>query len=75
MKQPIVGFHRDEEGDWVAHLACGHRRHVRHNPPWMIRTWVTTEEGRQGMLGVPIACRTCDEEQGLASPHVVKPDV
>lgn len=31
-QQPIVGFHQDEEGDWVASLACGHNQHVRHNP-------------------------------------------
>lgn len=29
----IVGFDRDEEGDWVALLECGHRQHVRHRPP------------------------------------------
>ena len=37
MKQPIVGFHKDEEDDWVADLACGHTQHVRHNPPWQLR--------------------------------------
>ena len=37
MQQAIIGFHLDEENDWVADLACGHGQHVRHNPPWQKR--------------------------------------
>ncbi|MCV6623091.1 MAG: DUF3565 domain-containing protein, partial [Cellvibrionaceae bacterium] len=37
MKQPIVGYHQDEENHWVARLACGHFQHVRHDPPWTNR--------------------------------------
>jgi hypothetical protein len=55
----IVGFERDEAGDWVAQLECGHTRHVRHRPPWEVREWVLTEEGRSSRLGVPLACRAC----------------
>ena len=36
----IRGFHKDEEGYWVAELDCGHTRHMRHDPPWQERTWV-----------------------------------
>ena len=68
MEQPIVGFHLDEEDDWVADLACGHTRHVRHNPPWMHRPWVTTPEGRQSFLGTRLNCKTCDEESGSPPP-------
>ena len=64
MKRAIVGFHQDDEGDWVADLACGHTRHVRHNPPWTSRPWVTTREGREGMLGRHVTCATCSEEAG-----------
>ncbi|UTW12426.1 DUF3565 domain-containing protein [Marinobacterium rhizophilum] len=60
MKQPITGYHLDEQGDWVAQLACGHFQHVRHNPPWMNRPWVVTEQGRQSKLGVMLECRKCD---------------
>ena len=42
----IVGFHQDQEGDWVAELDCGHNQHVRHNPPWQERAWVLSSEGR-----------------------------
>ncbi|KQV91733.1 DUF3565 domain-containing protein [Rhizobacter sp. Root1221] len=61
MNQPIVGFHQDDQHDWVAELACGHVQHVRHNPPWTSRPWVTTAEGRQGVLGCTLACRKCDQ--------------
>lgn len=61
MRQPITGFHRDEESHWVAQLACGHNQHVRHTPPWVNRPWVMTGEGRQSMLGFELDCRKCDE--------------
>ncbi|HEY4066144.1 MAG TPA: DUF3565 domain-containing protein [Burkholderiaceae bacterium] len=60
MDQPIVGFHQDAEHDWVARLACGHNQHVRHNPPWTLRPWVTTLEGRNQVLGRGLGCRKCD---------------
>lgn len=61
MDQPIAGFHQDDQGHWVADLACGHQQHVRHDPPWINRPWVTSVEGRTGMLGRTLACKLCDE--------------
>ena len=60
MEQPIKGFHLDDENHWVAELACGHFQHVRHIPPWFSRPWVTTEEGRNSMLGHRLNCKKCD---------------
>ncbi len=60
MLQPIIGYHKDEENHWVAELACGHNQHVRHNPPWVERPWVTTEMGRAAMLGERLNCKKCD---------------
>jgi hypothetical protein len=62
MQRAIVGFDRDEEGHWRALLECGHKQHVRHDPPWTVREWVTTQEGRAGKLGVMLNCKLCDEE-------------
>lgn len=61
MEQPITGYHTDEEGHWVAQLACGHNQHVRHNPPLEERPWVTTADGRASMLGHQLNCKKCDE--------------
>ena len=59
MNRRVVGFHRDEEGHWVADLDCGHSQHVRHDPPWQVRSWVVTEEGRKAHLGIELSCALC----------------
>lgn len=60
MLRPIVGFHRDEAGVWVAELACGHNQHVRHAPPWQLRPWVDDEEQRRSKLGSELDCPYCN---------------
>lgn len=55
----IVGFRQDDAGDWIADLECGHSQHVRHNPPWMNRVWVTTAEGRASRIGTELQCAKC----------------
>ncbi len=56
----IVSYHIDDEGHWVADLECGHGQHVRHDPPWQSRRWVTTEDGRAEHLGMELRCVLCD---------------
>lgn len=64
LPQSIIGFHQDEEGHWVAELACGHNQHVRHDPPWQLRPWVLTEQGRAQFVGHVLFCVRClDAEQ------------
>ena len=60
MERKIVGFSRDDAGEWIAELECGHRQHVRHNPPWQLREWVVSEDGRNSRLGTVTQCRLCD---------------
>jgi hypothetical protein len=55
----IVGFTTDPDGHWVATLSCGHRQHVRHEPPMQSRTWVLTPEGRRARLGTTLPCMRC----------------
>lgn len=74
MKQKISGFHLDGENHWVADLECGHRQHVRHQPPWMERPWVLTEEGRRSRLGVELDCKRCDEA-GRAVAEAVRQEL
>lgn len=61
MKQKIIDFHQDKEKHWVADLECGHKQHVRHDPPLVERLWVLSEEGRLNRLGQNLNCVVCDE--------------
>lgn len=61
MQQAIIGYHQDDEQHWVAQLACGHNQHVRHNPPWTLRPWVTQPSGRDEHLGHLLNCVKCDQ--------------
>jgi len=63
MNRPIVSFHEDAESHWVAALACGHTRHVRHDPPFSDRPWVLSEEGRRARLGSELDCVQCDRRE------------
>jgi hypothetical protein len=61
MQRAVVSFYQDEEGHWAAQLECGHAQHVRHNPPWMVRECVMSEEGRAARIGSLMECKKCDE--------------
>lgn len=63
MERAITGYHRDNAGDWVAELACGHDQHVRHRPPFQVREWTITAEGRTERLGMPLGCPLCDRAE------------
>jgi tellurite resistance-related uncharacterized protein len=60
MHRLITGYHRDEVGDWVAELSCGHGQHVRHRPPFQPREWIAEPECRTSRLGTPLDCPWCD---------------
>jgi hypothetical protein len=57
MIRAIDGFHQDDDGDSVAELSCLHRQHVRHDPPFQERNWVTNEAGRAGRLAIEFLVR------------------
>ncbi|MCA9689208.1 MAG: DUF3565 domain-containing protein [Nannocystaceae bacterium] len=65
--QTIVGFARDEDGDHVALLDCGHRRHVRHRPPLSSYPWVLEESGRNARIGAALECARCLRREPPAS--------
>jgi hypothetical protein len=62
-ERSIVGFRQDHEQQWVAELECGHSHHLRHTPPWQVRPWVLTSEGRASRIGTLLACRQCDDAE------------
>lgn len=69
MKQKIIGFDQDDEHHWRAILTCGHRQHLRHDPPMTTRTWVLTPEGRASRIGYELGCKRCDEESASEAPN------
>ncbi|HET7112872.1 MAG TPA: DUF3565 domain-containing protein, partial [Pyrinomonadaceae bacterium] len=69
MKQKIVDFDKDDEEHWRAILSCGHRQHLRHDPPMTSRPWILTEEGRAWRLGFELDCKRCDEEPASEVTH------
>lgn len=60
MEQAITGYHKDDHEDWVAELQCGHCQHLRHDPPWQVRPWVTSGKGRKEHIGHKLDCKKCD---------------
>lgn len=63
MRNEITAYHQDEEQHWVARLKCGHFQHVRHDPPWTNRDWVTSVEGRRAKLGLKLYCKKCERKE------------
>ncbi len=63
MQRAIVSFYQDEDNHWAARLECGHSQHVRHDPPWTVREWVTSEAGRAEKIGISLECKLCDVER------------
>ena len=64
----MVGFHLDDQGDWVAELECGHTQHVRHRPPFQLRPWVLQERTRNERMGAPLECPLCDRGEPPTIP-------
>lgn len=60
MQRTITGYREDDEGSLVAVLECGHGFHQRHRPPFELRPWTLTAEGRASMLGTTCECLRCD---------------
>ncbi|MHB8472208.1 MAG: DUF3565 domain-containing protein [Gammaproteobacteria bacterium] len=60
----IIAFRTDEQRHWIAELECGHAQHVRHQPPWQVRHWITTAQGRAQRIGTLIKCGRCSAAGG-----------
>jgi hypothetical protein len=75
MQRTIVAFEQDEQGAWIVELDCGHRRHVRHEPPFQVRPWVLDAETRQERIGTPIDCGLCAAGgESACFAHLVCPE-
>jgi tellurite resistance-related uncharacterized protein len=60
VERTITGYHQDDVGDWVGELSCGHQQHLRHQPPFQVRSWVLEPLGRARHLGTAIDCPLCE---------------
>ena len=69
MLRMMQAFHEDDEGHWVAELSCGHTQHVRHHPPFTLRPWTLTAEGRAARVGQQLGCPLCERRE-IPSGHV-----
>lgn len=65
----ITGFRQDEDGHWIAELACGHTQHLRHQPPWQSRPWVLDPKLRAEKIGQRFHCGWC--AQGADNDNLV----
>jgi len=63
VERAITGWVADEAGDWVALLACHHRQHVRHQPPFRDRPWVLDAGEREARVGSMLDCPLCDRAE------------
>jgi tellurite resistance-related uncharacterized protein len=60
MQRPITAYHQDEKSDWMTELSCGHKQHICHKPPFLLRPWVASPEGHGSMLHSKLDCLRCD---------------
>ena len=72
MQRTMVGFHQDEDGDWVAELSCLHNQHVRHQPPFQERPWVVDEFRRAARVGAEVECPLCDRAELPEGLHLAR---
>jgi tellurite resistance-related uncharacterized protein len=72
MRRTIVGFHQDEQGDWVAQLSCLHNQHLRHRPPFQERSWVLHEGERAARVGAELNCPLCDRAELPEGLHLAR---
>lgn len=51
----------DDHRDWVTELAYGDNQHLRHRPPFQLRSMVLSELGRASRFGADLECVKCDK--------------
>jgi tellurite resistance-related uncharacterized protein len=59
LQRTILEFEKDEEDDWRVVLDCGHKRHLRHDPPREIRPQLSDPSVRESAIGNTIDCGRC----------------
>lgn len=60
VRRTIVEVEVEGPGAVVVTLDCGHRRHVRHRPPFEVHPWVLDARQRAARVGAEIECGRCE---------------
>ena len=63
MHRTMTGFHRDDDGAWVAELSCLHSQHIRHQPPFWEAAWIEDDQERTRRVGHHLDCPLCDRAE------------
>ena len=63
MERAILSFEQDEEGQWTVLLECGHRRHLRHDPPRESRPELMDVASREAAVGGMLHCGLCAQRR------------
>lgn len=61
MQRTILEFETDEDGEWRVLLDCGHKRHLRHEPPRESRPELCDPAARASAVGKSIECGRCEQ--------------
>ncbi|MFL6207223.1 MAG: DUF3565 domain-containing protein [Acidimicrobiales bacterium] len=72
MHRAMTGFRRDDDGAWVAELACLHAQHIRHEPPFWQAAWIQDAHERARRVGQPLDCPLCDRAELPEGLHPVR---
>jgi tellurite methyltransferase len=72
MHRTMTGFHRDDDGDWVAELSCLHSQHIRHEPPFREAAWIEDAAERSRRVGELLDCPLCDRAELPDGLHVAR---
>lgn len=59
MKRTILAFEQDDDKEWRVILSCGHKRHLRHDPPRERRPQLHDPQTRDQAIGGLIECGRC----------------
>ena len=72
MNRKILSFEIDQDHEWRVILDCGHRRHLRHDPPRETRPQLDNPEARQAVIGRRIECGRCTQRMVPEGAEIYK---
>lgn len=59
IERKILSIEEETNEEFVASLSCGHKRHLRHDPPRETRPRLLDSQEREAIIGTQIDCGRC----------------